>query len=156
RRPHRAPARHRARRRAPPRTPSTAGEGTRTSNLSSDRSGLRPRKKRWRRAEPFGPCRCAGIRSGFESREHASTPLRRVHFGRSGFAARAGCLEPLEISLPERLTIRAQVVEVVPGINAGAMPVGKMRLQRLYATRFLALVVYVLSCYILGFPTLSL
>src|SRR5206468_5730223 len=31
-----------------------------------------------RRAKPFRPRRCAGIRSGSDSREHASTPLRRV------------------------------------------------------------------------------
>src|SRR5207245_3322455 len=81
---------------------------------------------------------------GLTHEEHASTSSRRVDSGGSRLSASPGCLEPFEISPPERLAIRAQIVEIVPGVNAGAVPIGKMRLHGVAADRLQSQDVHVL------------
>src|SRR5512138_1798604 len=48
---------------------------------------------------------------------------------------RAGGLQPLKIRRPELLLVFAELVEVVPGVDAGAVPVGEHRLDRVRAYR---------------------
>src|SRR5260221_6688215 len=98
--------------------------GRTTSNRSSGRSARRPGRKRLPR-EPLSPA------SELFQIQNRFLPCR----SRSFVPACARGLEPGEVLLPHAVLVLAQKVEIVPGIDAGAVAVGKARLHRVRADR---------------------
>src|ERR1022692_2262196 len=61
---------------------------------------------------------------------------RRGHRIRIGVATCARGVDPLEVAIPHYPLPQAELVEVVPGVNAGFVPVGELGPDRIVAHRF--------------------
>ena len=59
---------------------------------------------------------------------------RRWAFGR--IAAATDCGETVEVGLPQRIAVAAEVVQQIPGIQAAVVTVGKNQAKRVIANGF--------------------
>ena len=76
---------------------------------------------------------------------------RRRAIGRN--AAAAGRGEAVEVGLPQRVAVAAEVVQQIPGIQAAVVTVGKNQTKRVIANRFDALDCDVALAQLQGFLT---
>src|SRR5215470_15875246 len=65
----------------------------------------------------------------------AATAAWRLARRVAGLAARARSIDAIEVLSPQPIAIQPEFVEVIPGIDAGVVAVGKLRLDRIAADR---------------------
>lgn len=78
---------------------------------------------------------------------------RRRAFG--WIAAATGRGEAVEVGLPQRIAVAAEVVQQIPGIQAAVVAVGKNQAKRVIANGFDALDFYVALAQLQGFLAAS-
>lgn len=85
---------------------------------------------------------------------HCGRLGRRRAFGR--IAAATGRGEAVEVGLPQRIAVAAEVVQQIPGIQAAIVAVGKNQAKRVIANGFDALDFYVALAQLQGFLAASM